>query len=126
MGTLSNELMGRGTGIYNLTRNMGASFGISMVTTLLQRDAQRRQNLMVSHLNTENPAFTSFLEKLRHLFALHAGATTAAQQSYAMVYRTLIQQATLWAYVSDFRLLAVLTVCCLPFLFLFRRRSKEL
>ena len=51
MGTLSNEQMGRGTGIYNLTRNMGASFGISMVTTMLVRGAQRHQDLMAGNLN---------------------------------------------------------------------------
>jgi MFS transporter, DHA2 family, multidrug resistance protein len=121
MGTLSNEMMGRGTGIYNLTRNMGASFGISMVTTLLQRDSQRHQDLMAAHTSLQNPAFHLLFERLRHYLSLHTSALTAAHQSYALLYRTLVQQATLWAYVSDFRLLAILTVCCLPFLFLFRK-----
>jgi len=121
MGTLSNEQMGRGTGIYNLTRNIGGSFGISMVTTLLVRGAQRRQDLLAGNLNPYNPSFRDLLSQLRHLFALHAGLTAALQQSYAFMYRILLRQSMLWAYVHDFRLLALLCLFCLPFLLLFRK-----
>ena len=125
MGTLANEQMGRGTGIYNVTRNMGASFGISLVTTLLVRDAQRHQNLMVAHMTPENLAFRNLLENLRHYLAFHASVPTAIQQAYALVYRILLQQSMLWAYVSDFRLLALLSLCCLPFLLLFRKGATR-
>jgi DHA2 family multidrug resistance protein len=121
MGTLSNEQMGRGTGIYNLTRNMGASFGISMVTTLLVRDAQRHQNLMAGRMNPGNPVFRAFIDQLHTFFALHAGFAAPLRQACALAYRILVQQATLWAYVTDFRLLACLTLACVPFLLLFRR-----
>ncbi len=121
MGTLSNAQMGRGTGIYNLTRNMGASFGISMVTTMLVRDAQRHQDLMAGNLSPENPIFRAFLSQLRHFFALHSSLATPLQQAYTLAYRMLVQQSTLWAYVTDFRLLGFVTLACVPFLFLFRK-----
>jgi MFS transporter, DHA2 family, multidrug resistance protein len=43
MGTLGREQMGQGTGIFKLTRNIGASVGIAAVTTLLTRGTQAHQ-----------------------------------------------------------------------------------
>jgi DHA2 family multidrug resistance protein len=129
VATLSNEEMGRGTGLYSLTRNMGASFGISMVTTLLVRGGQRHQDLLAGHLTPFNPAFRHLLNRLDRLFASHVGLAAPLQRAYAVIYHLLQQQASLWAYVDDFRLLAILTLCCLPFLLLFRKgvtRSRQI
>ena len=123
MGTLRKEYIGKGTGLYSLTRNMGASFGISMVTTLLVRGAQRHQDVMVAHLTPYDPPFREMFAKLDQFFLLHTGLGTAFQRAYAMIGQILGRQAMLWAYVEDFRLLAILTVCCLPFLLLFRPRA---
>jgi DHA2 family multidrug resistance protein len=121
MSTLSNEQMGRGTGLYNLTRNMGASFGVSMVTTLLVRGAQRHQAVMVGHLTPYDSSFRQFLHQFDGYFALHSGTTEALQRAYDLVYEMLQKQAMLLSYVDDFRLLAIVTLCCLPFLLLFRQ-----
>ena len=39
---------------------------------------------------------------------------TAAQQAYVAIYQTLAQQATLLAYIDNFRLLAFLCLVCVP------------
>ncbi|MGO8818233.1 MAG: DHA2 family efflux MFS transporter permease subunit [Terriglobia bacterium] len=121
MGTLRYENMGKGTGLYSLTRNMGASFGISMVTTLLVRGAQRHQDLMVGHLTPYDLAFRQTLRKLDQFFLLQNGLGTSLERAYALIGQILHQQAMLWAYIDDFRLLGFLTLCCLPFLLLFRK-----
>lgn len=118
METLPKEMIGRGTGLYNLLRNVGASFGISMVATMLARGSQQHQAMMVSHLT---PYDLAYGEMIRHLE--HMGLSSA--QALGVVYRTLVQQATLWAYVDDFRLLGFLTLGCLPFVFLFRKSRKR-
>src|SRR6185295_12255130 len=48
-GTLRNDQIGNATGIFNLMRNVGGSFGIAAVTTMLARGAQTHQAAMVSH-----------------------------------------------------------------------------
>ena len=50
MGSLSNEQMGNGAGIFNLMRNIGGSVGISMATTMVARGTQSHQAQMVAHL----------------------------------------------------------------------------
>jgi len=46
VATLEKQDMGNAAGIYNLTRNIGGSFGIGTVTTLLARRAQVHQNIL--------------------------------------------------------------------------------
>lgn len=121
MGTLPNEQMSRGTGLYNLTRNMGASFGVSMVTTTLVRDGQRHQDALAKHMTPYNFAFHNLFGQLRQYLTVHGGLATASQRAYGILYEILRQQAMLLSYVDDFRLLGVLTLCCLPFLLLFRK-----
>ncbi|HEV2135350.1 MAG TPA: DHA2 family efflux MFS transporter permease subunit [Terracidiphilus sp.] len=129
MKTLPNELMGAGTGLYNLIRNLGASVGISMVTTLLIRGEQAHQNYLVAHLNGSDPAYRSTLGQIAGYLALHNGPGTAQHQALGFIYQSLRQQATLASYIDDFRLLGFLSLFCLPFLFFFRnvktKRSAE-
>jgi MFS transporter, DHA2 family, multidrug resistance protein len=121
MKTLPRELTGAGTGLYNLLRNMGASFGISMVTTLLTRGEQRHQTYLGAHLNATSPVYQSAIQRLSHYFAEQSGGAQGLREAMGMVYRGMRQQATLLSYVSDFRLLAWLSLACLPFLLFFRK-----
>jgi MFS transporter, DHA2 family, multidrug resistance protein len=129
MKTLPNELMGAGTGLYNLVRNLGASLGISMVTTMLIRGEQTHQNYLVAHLNGSDPVYRSTLNQITGFLALHSGPAAARHQALGLIYQNLHQQATLASYIDDFRLLGVLSLLCLPFLFFFRnvktRHSAE-
>jgi MFS transporter, DHA2 family, multidrug resistance protein len=124
LGTLSNEQMGTATGVYNLMRNIGGSFGISAVATLLVRLAQSHQNIMVSHLTPYDPAFTIRLNTLKQMLSTQFNPVLAAQKAYGLIYGVLIQQATLLAYVDIFRLLAILSFLCIPTVLLFKKIKK--
>jgi DHA2 family multidrug resistance protein len=125
MKTLPNELMGAGTGLYSLLRNLGGSLGISMVTTLLTRDEQAHQDMLGAHLNPSNPLYWNRLQSLSGFFSVHGGPANAAQSAMGLMYRNLVQQATLASYIDDFRLLAYLSLFCIPFLFFFRNVKIE-
>ena len=121
MGTLRNEQIGTATGIFNLMRNIGGSVGISAVATMLARGAQTHQALMVGDLSPTHRAFGEALAQLRQALTPHVGPPAAARMAYGLMYQTLLQQATLWAYVDNFRLLALLCLLCVPLVLLFRR-----
>lgn len=120
-GTLRNEEIGNATGIYNLMRNVGGSFGIAAVTTMLARGAQTHQATMVSHLTPYDPVFQQRLSEMASNFSAHGNTATAMQQAYGAVYQALVRQATLLAYIDNFRLLAFLCVLCLPAGLLFKK-----
>ena len=119
--TLRREQMGGGTGIYNLMRNLGGSVGISIAATLLTRRAQVHQNVLVARMTPYDPAYQQRLEAIRRSLTPKVGPTVAAQQALGILYKTVVAQATLLAFVDNFRLITVLAVCSMPLAMLLRR-----
>jgi DHA2 family multidrug resistance protein len=120
-GTLSNEQIGNATGIFNLMRNVGGSFGIAAVTTMLARGAQVHQSAMVSHLTPFDPAFQQRVSELAGVLGGPGSLLLAQQQAYGAIYQTLVRQANLLASIDNFRFLAFMCVICAPAALLFKR-----
>jgi MFS transporter, DHA2 family, multidrug resistance protein len=91
----------------NFMRNMGASIGTSMVTTLVARGAQFHQVHLAAHATPAQPAFRQAASALAARLA-HAGleAGDATRHAYALLYRALVGQATTLAYIDTFWVLA--------------------
>jgi len=120
-GRLSNQQIGNATSIFNLMRHVGASLGIAIVTTMLARGAQAHQAAMVSHLTPYDLAFQQRLSGMMSSMAARGDLMTASQQAYGAVYAILVRQATLMAYIDNFRLMAFLCLLCAPAALLFKR-----
>ena len=125
MGYLRQDQMANATGIYNLMRNLGGSLGIALVSTQIIRRAQVHQALMVGHLTPFDPVYVHRLAVATHALSRHAGTVLAHAQAQALLYGTMVKQATLWAFVEDFRLFGVLCLCCLPLVFLFKKTKHR-
>lgn len=129
MGHLRQDQMGNATGIYNLMRNIGGSFGIAAVTTIIERRSQVHQALMVGHMTPYDPAYTQQLAAAAHALTPASGSWLAHEQALGALYNTLLQQSSVWAFVENFRLFGVLCLVCLPLVLLFkkvRRGSKSI
>ncbi|MCL5405273.1 MAG: DHA2 family efflux MFS transporter permease subunit [Deltaproteobacteria bacterium] len=114
MAGLPNVQMGNATGIFNLMRNIGGSFGISIVTTMLARGAQRHQTYVAAHFNPYNPVFQRYFAQLKSLFTFHGISYHAGQKALLSLYNIAVQQSTLLAYMGDFRFLAFCSLLCVP------------
>ncbi len=94
-------------GLVNFMRNIGSSVGTSMVTTIIARRAQVHQVFLVAHIS---PGRTTLADATAALSARVAAsgveATRAAKLAYALIYQTVIIQATTLAYVDTFLVLA--------------------
>ncbi len=110
------------SGLMNLARNMGGSVGISLVTTMLDRRTQVHLNDLSRHLSASNPAFQSMLQGTAQAMRTHgANATFATQQAYALIQGTVQRQATMLAYLDDFRFLAWAILAMVPLVFLMKK-----
>lgn len=110
--TLDPQLRGDGTSIYSLSRNIGSSIGISFVQTELTRNTQIAHASLVEHINVYNPL--ALPDALPPLWNLHSASGLAALNA------EVTRQASMIAYVDDFKLLFVLTLVVIPFLTLMR------
>jgi MFS transporter, DHA2 family, multidrug resistance protein len=111
-------------GLVNFMRNIGSSVGTSMVTTVIARRAQVHQVFLVANVT---PGRTTLAEATAALAARVAAsgadATRAAKVAYALVYQTVIVQATTLAYVDTFLLLAVMAAIMFVLSFALRKND---
>jgi len=117
--------MNNASGLINLARNVGASTGISFVTTMLDRRAQFHQNVLSEYLQAGNQRYEAALHRLTNFLAAHgADSSHAAVGAHALVYQELQRQATMLSFVDNFRIMGTICLCVLPLLFLMRQRSR--
>jgi MFS transporter, DHA2 family, multidrug resistance protein len=116
------EKTNMGTGIINLARNVGASVGIATVTTLLERRTQFHQAQLMEHVNLLSAAFHNFVNgTAAKLLAAGSSAARATSQSYGMVLGTVERQASMLAFLDNFKLLGVVFLLVLPILLLMKK-----
>jgi MFS transporter, DHA2 family, multidrug resistance protein len=127
MGTLSNEQIGNASGLYNLLRNVGGSIGISVVNTIVTRHEQLHRSELVHSLAPTNSLVQQQVSALQALVRSTnaSGPGLASDQAYKLLEGTLSAQARLWAYVDDFRYLALVCFACVPIVFLFKRARPK-
>jgi DHA2 family multidrug resistance protein len=110
------------SGLINLARNIGGSIGISLVTTMLDRRAQVHQVNLAAHINSGNSNLKAMIDATTHMLeGRGSSAYQASHQAYALVANTVQQQATMLAYIDNFRLLAIAVLVMIPFVFLMKK-----
>ncbi len=120
VATVKRENMGDAAGLTSLVRNLGGSVGISLITAFVTRSTQVHQDLLVGHFSRLDAPFRNQLATLQDSLASASGQA-AHSQAYGLLYQTLQQQAGLWAYVEQFRLLVLICLALVPVIFLFRK-----
>lgn len=119
--TLPREEIANASGIYNLMRNLGGSFGISIVTTMLARASQAHQANMVRHMSVYNPTFNHTVAAAQWGLAAASGPVAAKQQALGLMYGLLVQQSTLKAFMDTFHDMSIMCALCLPLLLMMRK-----
>jgi DHA2 family multidrug resistance protein len=115
LATLPPSQRTEGAGLYNLSRNIGSSVGISVVNALLTTSTQVNHAELAAHVTAVNRAFDN------PTIAQFWSPLTAAGR--AALDAMLTQQAQIIAYIDDYKLLMLATLIIAPLLLVFRRRS---
>ena len=110
--TLAPEQRADGTGLYNLSRNVGSSIGISVVSYLLIRNNQVNHATIASHVTAFNRAFDNSTV-LQAWSPWTAGGRAALDQVIQM-------QASIISYIDDFKLMMILSLAAIPLVLLLR------
>jgi DHA2 family multidrug resistance protein len=106
------------SGLINLARNVGGSLGISLVTTILARRAQFHQVRLVEHATPLNPYFNQAVHSATGVLGRGSG-----NGAYAMLLRTLQQQASTLSYIDCFWLLGVAFGALVPLVFFMKKTT---
>ena len=96
--------------------------GISYVTTMLDRRAQFHQDRLAAHLDPANPQ----LQRMLH-------GTSAVDernqrqwrwQAYGLLQSGVQRQASMLSYIDNFRILAIVSLCLIPLVFLVKKPRR--
>jgi DHA2 family multidrug resistance protein len=115
--TLAPELRADGTGVFNLSRNVGSSVGISIVSYLLIRNNQVNHATIASHVTAFNHAFDNGI--VRHALSPWTASGRAALD------QVIQTQASIISYIDDFKLMMILPLAAIPLVLLLRRASAD-
>lgn len=123
---IPKHLTGQATGLFNLVRNEGGSVGIAIATTFLSQRSQFHQSRLVENLHIFS---TDFSEKVKmitsYLFVNGFDISTSKYASLGLIYRELLRQAYLKAFVDVFHYLMIIFVLLIPFVFLLKGVVKK-
>jgi MFS transporter, DHA2 family, multidrug resistance protein len=116
--------MNNASGLINLSRNIGASTGISFVTTMLDRRAQFHQDVLSGNLQGTNLHFQGALHRITHMLMMREpDSVHAAIQAQGVVYQELQRQAMMLSFVDNFRTMAVICVFVIPLMLVMKGRK---
>jgi DHA2 family multidrug resistance protein len=119
---LPPEKSNAASALFNLSRNLGASFGIATVTTLVVRQSQVHTNQLVAHVAAGSTPYNQLLAGLtQRLIAGGSSAYEAGRQATAVIARTISQQAAALAYLDAFRFVAMACFVMLPLAWLLKK-----
>jgi DHA2 family multidrug resistance protein len=107
-------------------RNIGASIGIAMVTTIVARQTQSNINVLGSSVSQSNPAVGNMTQSAKAWFMSHGmDPVTASKQAYGAMWGMLQQQATMVAFIHTFRFLAIMFMVMLPLILIMKKTSGK-
>lgn len=114
------------SGLINLSRNLGGSFGIAFATTMLARGEQIHHNMLVGHLSEYNPAYRAMLASARQAVGVHtADPVQATAQAQALLYSMMQKQAAMLSFLDDYRVMGVVFLAMIPLVFMMKRARPK-
>jgi DHA2 family multidrug resistance protein len=99
------------TGLFNLTRQLGGSIGVALLTTLLTRREAFHRSVIVEKLVSNDP---SVIERVN----LYAHSLLSQDKAHAMLDGIVNQQAAVMSFGDTFWATAVLIIATLPLVLL--------
>ncbi len=115
--TLAAHFRNEGTALFSLMRSLGNSIGVSIVIANLSQRTQINRAVFADHINPLSLALQQ---------ATEAGVyDLASPEGLAMIERMVTREATILAFLQDFRLMMWITLSAIPLILLFRKAAKH-
>jgi DHA2 family multidrug resistance protein len=104
-------------GLYNLSRQLGGSFGVALLSTLVEHQAKIHRSYLGEHVSALDSAGWERITALRGFFiGRGADAASALHSMHAALEHTLQTQALVLAFADAYRAILVVGLLALPLL----------
>jgi DHA2 family multidrug resistance protein len=125
LGSLPKSEVGSGSGFFNLSRQLGGSFGVAGFTLVLDHQQAVHHAELVQQISHNNPLIQQRLQRLEEFMQFSGqGPGNAQQQALEILTSQVDLQAGLLAYGDVFRAITVLFLLAIPLALLMGRASQ--
>jgi DHA2 family multidrug resistance protein len=111
--TIAPHLRPDASALSNLLRNLGGSVGVAAIQALTVRNTATMHASMAAHVTSSSGSLSTVLPDLQSSFGV------------ASFNAEITRQATMVAYVDDYRLMAIISVLCFGLVFLLHQPRKR-
>jgi DHA2 family multidrug resistance protein len=114
------------SGLINLARNLGGSFGISLAITLLARRMQFHQSRLAEHAAATNPVYQRYILGIQAMFIQQGtDIVNATIKAKTLIYNFVQQQAAMLSYIDVFWTLGCMFLLMIPLAFLMKKTTPR-
>ncbi len=122
LGPIPREDIAAATGFFNLTRQLGGSIGVALLTTMLERRNAFHQTVVGEKLLATSPQVLQRLDALTQAMALKGASWVDAKaQAFSILVGQVKLQAAVLSFNDTFIATSFLVLCSLPLVFLLGR-----
>ncbi|MFL5747961.1 MAG: DHA2 family efflux MFS transporter permease subunit [Niastella sp.] len=122
---LQGKQIGQGTGLNNMMRQLGGSFGVAILTTLIHLKSAAVRNVLIGFINPYNPAYTQQRDgQIRLAQSQGHSLAEATQMSNGIMEGNVIKQTMLVTYDNMYMIIGVFVLAAIPVIFLQKFKKK--
>ncbi|MEY3735883.1 MAG: drug resistance transporter, EmrB/QacA subfamily [Cyanobacteriota bacterium] len=114
LGPLPREAVGAGSGFYNLTRQLGGTFGIAVLTVVLDHQRAVHRAALVEHLASTNPLLQQRLIGLQAWLQQQGSSGDPGATALTLLSHQVDRQAALLAFGDVFRVVGLVFLVAIP------------
>jgi DHA2 family multidrug resistance protein len=116
---LKGPEIGQGAGLNNMMRQLGGSFGVAILTTLIHTKSGKVRTALLEYINPYNPAFN---ERYSHMVAGFEAQGKSHLDAIQMANRAmegnLVKQTLLVTYDNIYLIIGIFVLVCIPIIYL--------
>ncbi len=125
LSSLEPKDIGQGTGLNNMMRQLGGSFGVAIITTLLHLRQGLHRTRLVENTSMFDPESSARIEQIKQgMMAKGMNLIEAQQAAMKALDGAVLRQTFLLSYMDAFWITGVFFLCCIPLLYLQKFKRK--
>ena len=126
ISSLEVKDIAQGTALNNMMRQLGGSFGISIINTYVARRVVSHRTDLLAHVTPDNPDTIARLNAYTGNFQQKGFSFFDAQhKALELLERVVIKQSSFSSYLDAFFLMGLFFAIVLPLLFIVAKRDKS-
>lgn len=126
LSTLHGKDIGDGAAFTGMMRQLGGSFGIAIITTMISRLSQQHRVDLIPNISGISFKVQQRIAGLKQMFISKGfSANEALDRAHQVLNLSVMKQSTVLSYMDIFLYLGLLFLCCVPFVLLINKKKQN-